>query len=81
MLPPQFEVNLPPELVRGLLAEIFAGWEVLWDSENPRYGGSGAPPAEDEGGGWRLPGNAAVVLRPASPGKTTARTARKGKKK
>lgn len=31
VLPPQFEVNLPPELVRGLLAEIFAGWEVLWD--------------------------------------------------
>ena len=30
-VPPQFEVNLPPELVRGLLAEIFAGWEVLWD--------------------------------------------------
>ena len=31
VLSPQFEVNLPPELVRGLLAEIFAGWEVLWD--------------------------------------------------
>jgi SAM-dependent methyltransferase len=31
VLAPQFEVNLPPELVRGLLAEIFAGWEVLWD--------------------------------------------------
>ena len=31
VLPPQFEVNLPPELVRGLLAEIFRGWEVLWD--------------------------------------------------
>ena len=30
-LAPQFEVNLPPELVRGLLAEIFRGWEVLWD--------------------------------------------------
>ena len=30
-LPPQFEVNLPPELVRGFLAEIFRGWEVLWD--------------------------------------------------
>jgi maltooligosyltrehalose trehalohydrolase len=38
-------------------------WEVLWDSENPRYGGSGAPPAEDGGGGWRLPGLAAIVLR------------------
>jgi maltooligosyltrehalose trehalohydrolase len=38
-------------------------WEVVWDSENPRYGGSGAPPPEDDGGGWRLPGLAAVVLR------------------
>ncbi len=30
-LDPQFEVNLPPEEVRGLLGEAFAGWEVLWD--------------------------------------------------
>lgn len=30
-LPPQFEVNLPPEEVRSLLAEQFSGWEVLWD--------------------------------------------------
>jgi maltooligosyltrehalose trehalohydrolase len=42
-------------------------WEVVWDSERPTYGGSGAPPAEDEEGGWRLPGRAAVVLRPALP--------------
>ena len=27
----QFEVNLPPEEVRGLLSEFFRGWEVLWD--------------------------------------------------
>ena len=31
ILPPQFEVNLPPEEVRALLAEFFCGWEVLWD--------------------------------------------------
>lgn len=30
-LSPQFEVNLPPEEVRGLLDEHFAGWEVCWD--------------------------------------------------
>ncbi len=30
-LPPQFEVNLPPREARALLAETFAGWEVLWD--------------------------------------------------
>ena len=31
MLDPQFEVNLPPEEVRGLFADTFRGWEVLWD--------------------------------------------------
>ena len=41
-----------------------ADWEVLWSSEDPRYGGCGAPPPEDREGGWRLPGHAAVVLRP-----------------
>ena len=30
-LPPQFEVNLPPEEVRALLGAHFSGWEVLWD--------------------------------------------------
>ena len=30
-LDPQFEVNLPPEEVRGILGETFRGWEVLWD--------------------------------------------------
>lgn len=28
---PQFEVNLPPEEARRLLADAFRGWEVLWD--------------------------------------------------
>jgi len=37
-------------------------WEVLWSSEDPKYGGSGAPPPEDDEGRWRLPGQAAVVL-------------------
>ncbi len=41
-----------------------ASWEVVWSSEDPRYGGCGAPPPEDREGGWRLAGQAAVVLRP-----------------
>jgi maltooligosyltrehalose trehalohydrolase len=41
-----------------------ARWQVLWVSEDPRYGGSGAPPPEDDAGRWRLPGQAAVALRP-----------------
>ena len=39
-------------------------WQLLWSSENPRYGGTGALVPEDEQGCWRLPGRAAVVLRP-----------------
>jgi maltooligosyltrehalose trehalohydrolase len=41
-------------------------WEVLWSSEDPRYGGSGAPAPEDEKGGWCLPGQAAVAMRLAA---------------
>jgi maltooligosyltrehalose trehalohydrolase len=36
-------------------------WELLWSSENPRYGGPGTPPVYSEEN-WRIPGNAAVVL-------------------
>ncbi|MES1242063.1 MAG: malto-oligosyltrehalose trehalohydrolase [Acidobacteriota bacterium] len=39
-------------------------WEVLWSSEDPRYGGCGTPAPEDEERGWLIPGQAAVVLRP-----------------
>jgi maltooligosyltrehalose trehalohydrolase len=64
-------VNLGQDLKLAPAPEPLLGppeggrWETVWNSEEPKYGGSGAPPAEDEGGGWRLPGFAAVVLRPA----------------
>ncbi len=38
-------------------------WELLWSSENPAYGGGGTPPV-DGPQGWRIPGHAAVLLRP-----------------
>jgi maltooligosyltrehalose trehalohydrolase len=38
-------------------------WEVLWSSEDPRYGGAGAPPPEDEEGCWRIAGRTATVLK------------------
>jgi len=47
-------------------------WTVLWSSEDPRYGGCGAPPPETEGR-WRLPGHAAVVLAPAPQGRDPRR--------
>ncbi|HEX9941616.1 MAG TPA: malto-oligosyltrehalose trehalohydrolase [Thermoanaerobaculia bacterium] len=43
-------------------------WEMLWSSEDPRYGGTGAPSPEDEEGCWCLTGQAAVVMGMA-PGK------------
>ncbi len=38
-------------------------WVVLWTSENPDYGGSGTPPLETSEN-WRIPGHAAVVMKP-----------------
>jgi maltooligosyltrehalose trehalohydrolase len=39
------------------------GWKVLWSSEDYRYGGGGTVAVESDEG-WRLPGQAAVVLSP-----------------
>jgi maltooligosyltrehalose trehalohydrolase len=38
-------------------------WELAWSSEHPDYGGGGTPAIETNRG-WRVPGHAAVVLRP-----------------
>jgi maltooligosyltrehalose trehalohydrolase len=38
-------------------------WDVLWSSENPRYGGSGTPPLSTKEN-WRLLGHATIVLIP-----------------
>jgi len=45
-------------------------WQTLWSSEALEYGGSGTPQL-DRYDGWRLPGEAAIVLRPtqAAPAK------------
>jgi maltooligosyltrehalose trehalohydrolase len=63
-------VNLGADLVRRSLAEPLvapparAGWLVAWSSEDPRYGGSGAPPPFGEEG-VHLAGHAATLLAPA----------------
>jgi maltooligosyltrehalose trehalohydrolase len=38
-------------------------WEVQFSTEDPRYGGCGTAPP-DSPDNWRIPGHAAVVLRP-----------------
>jgi maltooligosyltrehalose trehalohydrolase len=40
-------------------------WENQWSSEDPRYGGSGTAPLDTPDDNWHIPGQAAVVLRPA----------------
>jgi hypothetical protein len=37
-------------------------WEILWSSEDPKYGGGGTAPLGTEEN-WILPGNAAVLLK------------------
>jgi maltooligosyltrehalose trehalohydrolase len=50
-----------------LLAPVEGGkWEVQWSSESPQYGGNGTPDV-DSGCGWKIPGHAAVLLRPSEP--------------
>jgi maltooligosyltrehalose trehalohydrolase len=41
-------------------------WALLWSSEDPRYGGSGTVEPESAEEGWRISGQAAVFLGPAS---------------
>jgi maltooligosyltrehalose trehalohydrolase len=40
-----------------------ADWAILWNSEDPRYGGDGLPPWPKEGN-WLLIGESAVLLHP-----------------
>ncbi len=40
-------------------------WAPIWSSEDPRYGGSGAPPPENEKGVWHLTAECAMLLAPA----------------
>lgn len=45
-----------------------ARWELIWSSEEPRYGGNGTPPPEAEDI-WRMPGRSALVLAAIPQGK------------
>ncbi len=41
-------------------------WQPMWSSEVPEYGGCGTAPLETADN-WRIPGHAAVALRPIEP--------------
>ncbi|HUG39336.1 MAG TPA: malto-oligosyltrehalose trehalohydrolase [Longimicrobiales bacterium] len=63
-------LNLGPDLrLRSVPEPLLAPWRgarwtVLWSSESAAYGGRGTPPVETESDGWRLPGQAAVIMAP-----------------
>jgi maltooligosyltrehalose trehalohydrolase len=57
------ELHLDPSPEPLLAPPEGCGWVTLWTSEDRRYGGEGAPLAE-AADGWRLMGEAAVVLAP-----------------
>ncbi|HWA27922.1 MAG TPA: malto-oligosyltrehalose trehalohydrolase [Lacunisphaera sp.] len=62
-------VNLGADLRFGpapeplLASPTRGGWQVVWSSESPVYGGHGTPSLETTAG-WLLPGQAAFVLKP-----------------
>jgi len=64
-------VNLGVDVDRGSIAEPLVAppdghsWELRWSSGEPVYGGFGTPPVVTDTG-WRIPGHAAVVLRPVA---------------
>lgn len=59
----EIELHLDPA-PEPLLAPLDGcTWEVMWSSEDLRYGGSGTPRIYSQEN-WRLPGRAAIVMRP-----------------
>ena len=59
----EIELHLDPA-PEPLLAPLDGcTWEVMWSSEDLRYGGSGTPRIYSQEN-WRLPGRAAILMRP-----------------
>jgi maltooligosyltrehalose trehalohydrolase len=58
------ELPLVPPSEPLLAPSLGAKWQLLWSSEDPRYGGHGVtmPVADDGHGPWRLPAQCAVLL-------------------
>jgi maltooligosyltrehalose trehalohydrolase len=64
-----FIVNLGPQLLLSPAPEPLlappddAQWQVLWSTEDPKYGGNGTAPLDSDLN-WIIPAHAAVVLKP-----------------
>jgi maltooligosyltrehalose trehalohydrolase len=59
------DLHLDPAPEPLLAPPVDSEWSTLWSSEDPKYGGIGAPPLDSEVN-WRIPGHAAVLLKPDS---------------
>jgi maltooligosyltrehalose trehalohydrolase len=57
------DVHLDPAPEPLLAPPAVKTWQLLWSSEDVRYGGAGTPPLDTDDN-WRIPGEAAVVLIP-----------------
>jgi maltooligosyltrehalose trehalohydrolase len=58
-----FDLHFDPAPEPLLAPPADSEWTTLWSSENPKYGGAGTPPLDGDEN-WRIPGHAAVVLKP-----------------
>jgi len=58
------ELHLDPAPEPLLAPREGRTWDVLWSSEDPRYGGNGTPLVYSREN-WRIPGRSAIVMRPA----------------
>ncbi|RJQ65514.1 MAG: malto-oligosyltrehalose trehalohydrolase [Desulfobacteraceae bacterium] len=56
-------LNLLPAPEPLLAPPLDSRWDVLWSSEDARYGGGGTPEMNTEGT-WYVPGHTAIVLAP-----------------
>lgn len=61
------DLHLDPAPEPLLAPPPACGWDILWSSEDPRYGGRGTAPL-DTVQNWLIPGHAAVVLTPKNCG-------------
>ncbi|MBI3407064.1 MAG: malto-oligosyltrehalose trehalohydrolase [Planctomycetes bacterium] len=56
------DLHLDPAPEPLLAPQTGRPWQILWSSDDLRYGGSGTPPLESDAG-WHIPGEATVVLK------------------
>lgn len=57
------QVYFSPCPVPLLAPPLNAEWQILWTTEDPKYGGTGTPPLDSDLN-WIIPAHSAVVLKP-----------------